>query len=39
MMKNILLATPTMHTEERQYIQKMFDTNWISLLESDVKEF
>ena len=29
-MKKILLATPTMHKEEEQYIQKVFDTNWIS---------
>lgn len=25
MMKKILLATPTMHTEEKQYIQKAFE--------------
>lgn len=29
-MKKILLAIPTMHTEEQQYIQKAFETNWIS---------
>lgn len=29
-MKKIPLATPTMHTEEQQYIQKAFETNWIS---------
>ena len=38
-MKKILLATPTMHTEEQQYIQKAFETNWISPLGSNVDEF
>ena len=38
-MKKILLATPTMHTEEQQYIQKAFETNWISPLGPNVDEF
>ena len=39
MMKKIPLATPTMHMEERQYIQKAFETNWISPLGPNVDEF
>ena len=31
-MKKILLATPTMHGEEQQYIQEAFETNWIAPL-------
>ena len=38
-MKKIPLATPTMHTEEQQYIQKAFETNWISPLGPNVDEF
>lgn len=38
-MKKIPLATPTMHTEEQQYIQKAFETNWISSLGPNVDEF
>ena len=38
-MKKNPLATPTMHTEEQQYIQKAFETNWISLLGPNVDEF
>ncbi|MBD5464209.1 MAG: aminotransferase class V-fold PLP-dependent enzyme [Lachnospiraceae bacterium] len=38
-MKKILLATPTMHTEEQQYIQKAFETNWIAPLGPNVDEF
>ena len=38
-MKKIPLATPTMHTEEQQYIQKAFDTNWVSPLGPNVDEF
>ena len=38
-MKKILLATPTMHAEEQQYIQKAFETNWISPLGPNVDEF
>ncbi len=37
--KKILLATPTMHTEEQEYIQKAFETNWISPLGPNVDEF
>ncbi len=39
MVKKILLATPTMHTEEQQYIQKAFETNWIAPLGPNVDEF
>lgn len=38
-MKKIPLATPTMHTGEQQYIQKAFETNWISPLGPNVDEF
>ena len=30
--KTIYLSSPTMHTEERQYVQEAFDTNWLSCL-------
>ncbi|MDE7183203.1 MAG: aminotransferase class V-fold PLP-dependent enzyme [Lachnospiraceae bacterium] len=39
MMKKIPLATPTMHTEEQKYVQKAFETNWISPLGPNVDEF
>ncbi len=38
-MKKIPLATPAMHTEERKYIQKAFETNWISPLGPNIDEF
>lgn len=38
-MKKILLATPTMHGEEQQYIQEAFDTNWIAPLGPNVDMF
>ncbi len=31
-MERILLATPTMHTEEQQYIQEAFVTYWVAPL-------
>ena len=37
--KKILLATPTMHGEEQQYIKEAFDTNWIAPLGSNVDAF
>ena len=38
-MKNIPLATPTMHGEEQRYIQEAFDTNWVSPLGPNVDAF
>ncbi|MDE7187581.1 MAG: aminotransferase class V-fold PLP-dependent enzyme [Lachnospiraceae bacterium] len=38
-MKKILLATPTMYTEEQQYIRKAFEENWIAPLGPNVDEF
>ncbi len=38
-MKKILLATPTMHGEEQQYIQEAFETNWIAPLGPNVDAF
>ncbi len=38
-MKKIPLATPTMHTEEQQYIREAFDTNWVSPLGPNVDAF
>lgn len=38
-MKKILLATPTMHREEQQYIQEAFETNWVSPLGPNVDAF
>lgn len=38
-MKKILLASPTMHGEELQYIQAAFDTNWIAPLGVNVDMF
>ena len=38
-MKKILLATPTMHGEEQQYIQEAFETNWIVPLGPNVDAF
>lgn len=32
MEKRILLATPTMHSEELRYIQEAFDRNWVTTL-------
>ncbi|NBJ92017.1 aminotransferase class I/II-fold pyridoxal phosphate-dependent enzyme [Parablautia muri] len=38
-MKKILLATPTMHGKERQYIQEAFETNQVAPLGSNVDAF
>lgn len=38
-MKRIFLSTPTMHSEEQQYINKAFETNWIAPLGANVDEF
>lgn len=39
MEKRIFLASPTMHGEERKYIQEAFDTNWIAPLGKHVDAF
>lgn len=39
MKKHILLASPTMHEEERQFVQEAFDTNWIAPLGPNVDAF
>ena len=39
MLKKILLSSPTMHSEEMQYIKDAFDKNWIALLGENVEEF
>ena len=38
-MKKILLASPTMHDKEQQYIKEAFDTNWIAPLGANVDNF
>ncbi len=38
-MKKILLATPTMHTEEQQYIQKAFETHSEQNLDIQLSNF
>jgi dTDP-4-amino-4,6-dideoxygalactose transaminase len=37
--KRLYLSSPTMHGEERQYVQEAFDTNWIAPLGKNVDEF
>lgn len=39
LMKRVLLSSPTMHDEEREYIKEAFDTNWIAPLGKNVDEF
>lgn len=39
MEKRILLSTPTMHSEEQQYIKEAFDRNWIAPLGFNVDGF
>lgn len=39
MEKRIFLSSPTMHGEERKYIQEAFDTNWIAPLGKHVDAF
>ena len=36
--KKIWLATPTMHGEEIKYIQKAYDTNWMSTVGENINE-
>ena len=38
-MKRILLASPTMHGEEQQFVKEAFDTNWIAPLGANVDGF
>lgn len=37
--KRIYLSSPTMHGEERKYVQEAFDTNWIAPLGPNVNAF
>ena len=37
--KRLLLSSPTMHSEEQEYIKEAFDTNWIAPLGTNVDEF
>lgn len=37
--KRIYLASPTMHGEEKKYIEEAFDTNWIAPLGNNVNQF
>ncbi|MCR5666829.1 MAG: aminotransferase class I/II-fold pyridoxal phosphate-dependent enzyme [Eubacterium sp.] len=39
MADRIYLASPTMHKEEREYVQEAFDTNWIAPLGPNVNAF
>ena len=36
--KKIFLATPTMHGDERKYINEAFDTNWVTTLGKNIDE-
>lgn len=36
--KTIYLSSPTMHAEERKYVQLAFDTNWMSCLGNNIDE-
>ena len=36
--KKIWLATPTMHGEEMTYVQRAYDTNWMSTLGENINE-
>ena len=36
--KRIFLATPTMHGDERKYINEAFDTNWVTTLGKNIDE-
>ena len=36
--KKIWLSTPTMHGEEIQFVQKAFDTNWVSTVGENINE-
>ncbi|MDC7245120.1 MAG: aminotransferase class I/II-fold pyridoxal phosphate-dependent enzyme [Sphaerochaetaceae bacterium] len=39
MNKRIYLSSPTMHSEEMEFIQEAFDTNWVAPLGKNVDEF
>ena len=34
----VYLSSPTMHTEERQYVREAFDTNWMSTVGENINE-
>lgn len=34
--KRVWLASPTMHEEERMYVQEAFDTNWVSTVGANI---
>ena len=36
--KKIWLATPTMHSEERLFVDEAFDTNWVSTLGENINQ-
>lgn len=36
--KTLYLSSPTMHAEERLYVQEAFDTNWMSCLGKNIDE-
>ncbi len=38
-MKKIPLSTPTIHTEEQQYIREAFETNWVASLGPNIDAF
>ena len=37
--EKVWLSSPTMHGEERQFIEEAFNTNWIAPLGKNVDEF
>ena len=37
--KRIYLSSPTMHSEEQQFVKEAFDTNWIAPLGPNVTAF
>lgn len=39
MRNRIFLSSPTIHGEERQFVQEAFDTNWVAPLGKNVDEF
>ena len=39
MQKRIYLSSPTIHEEEKQFVQEAFDTNWVAPLGPNVNAF
>ena len=37
--KKIFLSSPTMHGEERKFVEEAFDTNWVAPLGPNVNSF